>query len=328
VKIVRLETSNVRGLHDGTYELSSRGQPRNLTVVVGPRASGKTSLLEAIVFAKESVGAYGLIPRTTGWLRRGAATGFLRATFFLEPDERALAEAAEAEISIEVDLASDAALPRVPPAVRALFERFSFDPSVPKLEYFHDERVLTLGTSTSESDERRLRPTRRHDKYGGLLAAMASLSLQDGGRALAEAKKHGLLLADDRPDSLGHYRAAIAELVPELRLVGAVPEDANGPPRLLFANKDGVDVHPEGLSAGQRQGVLFAASFARLGLSRSIVLIDVPELHLHGADHEAFIPRLLRLGGDNQLILATGSSAMLTSASREQTIVLRRDGNR
>lgn len=157
---------------------------------------------------------------------------------------------------------------------------------------------------------------------------MTTLSVQDGARALAESKKHGLLLADDRPDSLGHYRAAIAELAPELRLLGATAEDPSGTPQLLFANKDGVEVGPEGLSAGQRQGVLIAASFARLGLSRSIVLIDVPELHLHGADHEAFIPRLLRLGGDNQLIVATGSSAMITAASREQTIVLRRDGNR
>lgn len=168
MKILRLETSNVRGLHDGTHDFSQRGHPRNLTVVVGPRASGKTSLLEAIVFAKESVGAYGLIPRTAGWLRRGAGAGFLRATFVLEPDEQALVETADTAVSIDIDLAPDGALPRVVPAVRALFERFSFDAGVPKLEYFHDERALTPGTRTSEADERRLRPTRRNDKYGGL----------------------------------------------------------------------------------------------------------------------------------------------------------------
>lgn len=94
-----------------------------------------------------------------------------------------------------------------------------------------------------------------------------------------------------------------------------------------WPTRSGVEVGPEGLSAGQRQGVLIAASFARLVLSRSIVLLDVPDLHLHGADPAAFIPRLLRLGGDNQFIVATGSS-LITSASREQTIVLRRDANR
>ena len=328
MKILRLETGNVRGLADGADDFSSRGQPRGLTVVVGPRASGKTSLLEAIVLAKESLGAYGLVPRTGAWLRAGAASGVLRATFTLEPDEQAAAECPDVTVTIEIDLAPDAALPRVAPAVRALFERFAFDASVPKLEYFHDERSLGAGAPTTEADERRLRPTRRADKYAGLLPAMTALSVQDGGRANEEAQRHGLLLADDRPDSLGHYWSAIAELVPELRLLGAAPRAPGSAPQLGFANKDGVEVGAEGLSAGQRQGVLFAATFARLGLARSIVLIDVPELHLHGADHESFLPRLVRLGGDNQIIVATGSSAMIGSASREETLVLRRDGNR
>jgi energy-coupling factor transporter ATP-binding protein EcfA2 len=310
------------------HDFSSRGQPRNLTVVVGPRASGKTSLLEAIVLAKESIGAYGLVPRAGSWLRAGAASGIIRATFALEADEQALAESPDAAISVEIDLAHDAALPRVAPPVRTLFERFAFDASVPKLEYFHDERVLVAGALTTEADERRLRPTRRTDKYAGLLTAMTALSVQDGGRAIEESQKHGLLLADDRPDSLGHYAGAIAEIVPELRLLGAIARSPSGAPQLSFINKDGVVVGPEGLSAGQRQGVLFAGTFARLGLARSLVLIDVPELHLHGADHETFLARLHRLGGDNQLVVATGSSTIIGSVAREQTLVLRRDGNR
>jgi predicted ATP-dependent endonuclease of OLD family len=135
-----------------------------------------------------------------------------------------------------------------------------------------------------------------------------------------------VLFADDRPDALVTYRSAMAELVPELRLSGALASDGPASERLMFSTKSGETVSAALLSAGQRQGILIAGTIVRLGLRRSLLLIDQPELHLHAADHESFVRAVERIAGDSQIILATGSSAVSQIGSRDQTIVLRRSG--
>ena len=327
MKLLELETQCFAGLSDGRWDFSvpGQGRPRPLTIVVGARASGKTSLLEAIALAKEAIGAYGNLPRPQARRARGAVTGLVRATFALEPDEQAAAEAAEPRVAIEVDLSDGAALPRLDDGMRKLFERFAFEPSVPKLEYFADNRELTAGDSVTDAKaEARLRTGRRLDKYAALLPAIAELSARDGAGALAEASQRGVLFGDDRPDALRPYRDAMAELVPELRLAGAHTSRGSAAERVTFTTKAGDVVTAAQLSAGQRQGILVAGTIVRLGLQRSLILVDQPELHLHAADHESFLRGLERLTGDSQLIVATGSSAISQMGSREQTIVLRR----
>jgi len=78
----------------------------------------------------------------------------------------------------------------------------------------------------------------------------------------------------------------------------------------------------ERLSAFEQQGVLFAASFWRTGLEHSVVLVDEPELHVHPREHARFLRAIVGLGTDNQVIVATGSSALLRDASPSQIIDL------
>ena len=61
------------------------------------------------------------------------------------------------------------------------------------------------------------------------------------------------------------------------------------------------------LSESEKQAFLFCVTFRTLGLSRSIVLVDEPELHLHADAHASFVQALGRLGVDNQIFVATGS---------------------
>jgi len=71
--------------------------------------------------------------------------------------------------------------------------------------------------------------------------------------------------------------------LPELRLRGAQLDDA-GVPCLVFDRPGGgtVDVHH--LSDSQKQIFPLVATVLRLQLSHSIILLDMPELHLHAAD--------------------------------------------
>ena len=91
---------------------------------------------------------------------------------------------------------------------------------------------------------------------------------------------------------------------------------------LGFDLRDGRVVELELLSEGQKQGVLLACSFIRLGLASSIVLIDSPELHVHVADQARFLSAVAAMGSDAQFIVTTGSSEIMKGARREQVIAL------
>ncbi len=147
------------------------------------------------------------------------------------------------------------------------------------------------------------------------------MSTAEGALALKEASTRGLLLADDAPDSLGRYRAAFAMLLPELRLRGARPGEA-GRSSLSFERPNGSMLDAHQLSESQKQSVLIAGTMLRIGLARSIVLLDEPELHIHVADQAKLMESLLALGSDNQWIVATGSSEIMKSVRRDQMIVL------
>lgn len=334
MRLRKLELENVRGVPDGTYEfIRDTAKPPStgshagtsaddrVTIVVGPRGTGKTSLLEAIVFAKECVGGYGPPGRPESMLRSGASSGRLHALFHLEQDEQQAAETETPDLAVTVDLRPGAAPIEVPRPARVLFARFSASDGDSKLEYFPDNRSLDdAGEATTIDDEKRLRPLRTSRKYAGLVASLEARSALDGARALKESADSGILFASDTPDSLTGYRAALSALCPEVHLVGVMPEGDTL--RLMFALKSGALVAADRLSSGQKQGLLFAATIRRLGLARSLVLVDVPELGLQVSDHAAFTRALFALLPRAQLIAATGSGAVAGCVGRAQTIVL------
>lgn len=78
------------------------------------------------------------------------------------------------------------------------------------------------------------------------------------------------------------------------------------------------------MSDSELQGFLFAGAFTWLGLNRSLVLIDTPELFIHPDDHARFFQAICDLGKDNQIIAATSSPAILASVSADQILDLER----
>ena len=90
----------------------------------------------------------------------------------------------------------------------------------------------------------------------------------------------------------------------------------------MFARAGGGEVELRDLSDGERAVVLFAAAFERLGLERSVVLIDMPELMLHPEEHVRVFDGLASMLVEGQLIVATTSPAILRAVASNRVWLL------
>jgi hypothetical protein len=325
MKIAKLECEEFAGVPNGAYSFlaPNRAVPNNLTLIAGMRGSGKTRFLEAIVALKELVGAYRASPPESSLWEHGASRGKLGGTFLLSDEEKDLAELPSNELLVEFGMGELAGITtKISATVRKLFARYDHDEAHGKIEYFSASRLLPpFGEPTTVAQEAFLRLGSQPTKYSGLVPSLIEMSLGDGARALKETTTRGMLLGLDAPDSLIPYRAALANLLPELRLRGAGAGD-DEKPTLLFERANGAVVPWYRLSDSQKQALLLAGTMVRIGLSQSIILLDEPELHTHVADQAKLIETLATIGNDNQWIVATGSSEIMKAARRDQMIAL------
>lgn len=326
MKLLRLVLQSFRGAPDGAYSFThpSTGAPVDAVFVTGPAASGKTSFLEAIAALKESVGAWGMPPNAARLVRKGAASGRIEGTWLLSTAEMARAQREEPTVVTSMELGAGAKAPEVDPALRALFEAYDHDPEHGKLEYFPANRRLSLlqgAEPPGVEAEARLRAGSSPTKYAMIKRSLAALGLRDGVKTLDEAARRGLLLRNEQRDSLAAHKRDLAAMLPHLRLVGVELDEA-GAPELCFERSSGARLLLDDLSESEKQAILFSATFRRIGLSRSIVLVDQPELHLHADTQLGFVRALEGLGLDNQLFLATGSLEITRTAAAHQLVRL------
>lgn len=325
MKLLRLTLDNYRGVPDGAYSFTrpATGAPLDTVYVTGPAASGKTTFLEAIAALKESVAAWDLPPDPARLLRKGARSGKVEGTWLLTAEEAELAESREREVTTTLELGRDAPPSLAEAGLRALFGRYSHDPATGKIEYFPSNRRLLRGPGDKPPPvfrEAGMRLLAHPDKYGFLQRALIDLALSDGMKTLEEATEKGVLLRSDTRDSLAPFRRDLAELTPNIRLLGV--EAGERGPELVFERRDGAHLALDDLADSEKQAFLFAVTFRRVGLSRSIVLVDQPELHWHADAQLRFARSLGKLGAHNQIFLATGSPEVTRTAAGHEIIRL------
>ena len=325
MKLLRLVLENFRGAPNGAYSFvhPSTGAPVDTVLITGPAASGKTSLLEAVVALKESVGAWGPPPDPARLVRRGATAGRIEGTWLLSPSEVERASAKQATVVTRFELGENATPPELDVGLRDLFSSYDHDPEHGKFEYFPANRGLTPRAGAAVRDlagEARQRLGSSPTKYASIKRALVDLALRDGVKTLDEAASRGLLFRSDQRDSLLPYKHDLAGMLPHLRLLGVELEDDT--PELAFERDDGARLRLDDLSDSEKQAVLFVATFRRIGLSRSIVLVDQPELCLHADAQLGFVRAVEGLGVENQLFFATGSLEITRTAAAHQLIRL------
>ncbi|APR86117.1 Hypothetical protein A7982_11466 [Minicystis rosea] len=326
MKLTHLAATGIRGVPDGTYAFTDprSGTPLPVVLVTGGPASGKTSLLEAIAAAKEAIGSYGTPPDPKRLVRSEARESRLVTTWLLSDAERDHTRLDDARQTVRWELSAGASRCDAEPGLRRLFAEHSCAPSRSKLEYFPANRVLgssphpAFGGPSREA-ETRLRAIRAADKYASLVEGVRAAALAEAVRAAQDLRESGVALRSGEPGPLSVYEAAVAAVVPDLRLQGGAMSGGKGP---RFLRRTREEMSLEDLSESERHGILFALAFAHFGLHGSLVLIDEPELHIHASARVRFLHALVGLGRDNQIIAATGATELVAAASPGQVIDL------
>jgi ABC-type lipoprotein export system ATPase subunit len=335
VKLARLTTENIRGLPDRAHVFTDRaGSPLDTVLITGGPGSGKTTLLEAIGAVKEAIGSYGA-PQSPARLRRaGASRARIDVVWALSPKERASADLDVSDLVATWSIGDGDSRLDCNPRARRLFVAYSHAAEQGKVEYLPANRRLdgprarAVPAARSIAAEGRLRLTDDPEKYAGLRVYLRALAVASATRLVQLLDTQGIALRKQQPDALAPYKQAIAALLPDLRLLAVEPDSPvtsdERSARVLFQKRDGVVLELSELSESERQAVLIATTFRRLGLEHSLVLLDTPELHLHPGHHATFFTALCALGRDNQILAATTSTELLTAARPEQVIDLSR----
>lgn len=298
MKILRLQSIGATGVPDGTYDFSKApDQAHDWVFVTGAEGTGKTRLLELVVAVREMVAPSGIDLDQESWVRTGNRSAKATVTWLLSEQECAAIGASGPVVETEAIFCADprvAGKPHVDPGLLYLLEAYAHDDKSSKLEYFAESRRLDFGggeVSLGVKRQRSLRGSKSARKFAWIPAFLSTL-----GGASPSARRFGATL--ERLSATCRYDLEQSKLLSHGDAVGDLTQ----------------------LSSSEADALIFAATATLVHLSRSIVLVDRPELF--GGDSARILSGLQALGEDNQLFVATSCPDLLASDVERRVVRL------
>jgi len=93
----------------------------------------------------------------------------------------------------------------------------------------------------------------------------------------------------------------------------------------LFRNSSGKEFDINGLSSGEKQLFVRALTLKMINANNSIILIDEPEISLHPKWQQKILKVYETIGENNQIIIATHSPHIVSSAKPESVFLLNKE---
>lgn len=294
MKLLDIETTNVRGLRDGAYRIYPDAPAQGgFTVVTGPRSAGLTTLLDAIAFSAARLRTGGIMPDAADVLRAGSATARVRSRWWLDPDERAYGGVIEEVLEAEVNFRRGSlGAVTADPALLGLMSRYDHSPATWKVALIPARRVTDSAIppfSNFEVDQRNQHLSSAPDKFAGLPQALVKY-----GSGHAEKARF-----DDA-------RRLFDEMAGGTRLLSVSAAGS-----LQFGVRTGGRLSLAQLSFGERNLFVLASFLPMMGLHRSLILLDTPELGLAPGVASRCVSVLREYAPEAQWIVASRDPAVL-----------------
>lgn len=263
MKVLDVQTLGVRALRDGAYRLHpGPGAESHVTLVTGPVSAGVTTLLEAVAFTAARLRPGGIVPDAEDVIRTGTSSAEIRTTWWLDPAERAAGGVREEMIPAEVRFRRGALGPADgDPALLSMMARYDHRHETAKVVLIPARRVTDSAIplfADFEAEQRHTHLFGSPDRFAGLPAALARLGGGHGDKARF----------DDA-------RRLFDEVSPGTRLLGV-----SGSGQLQFGLRRGGLLRLAQLGFAERNLFVLAAAVPVMGLGRSVILLDTPELGL------------------------------------------------
>lgn len=296
MRIVKLETTGVRGLRDASWAIEpERGGAGHVTVVTGPPQIGLTTFLDAVALSAARLAVGGTTPDAEEALSAGSRAATLRTSWWLDPDERAYGGTTEETLDAEVVFVrNELGRADADPALLGLMSRYDHSPELSKVVPIPARRV-TDGAFPAftdfEVDQQFKRFSAQPERFAALPYALVRHAIGLGERARFEA-----------------VQALFRELCDSARLVGVAKTG-----QLDFSLASGLHVPLARLSFSERNAFVLAAAPVLLGLQRSVVLLDTPELGLAPGVAARWLAALRAHAPEAQWIVASRDPAVVAS---------------
>jgi hypothetical protein len=320
MKLSYLRTEHFDGLPDRGFAFADRAGAARTVVVRGSSGSGKTSLVSAIVAAKELIAPYSRRPNLRERSKGSSRPPVLETAWELDAVER---ESTGTEGAVETTVSvQESERPSLQPAALSqLMRAYSHDPAQGKVDFFPEHRALGSPPSRpdrerTETEERFLRLTDDPSKYRSLWTYFRKLAVRGAVEQESKLRREGALFADEAGSGLAPLANALSKLTDTVTLIGQENES------LLFQDRAGRRFGPSGLSASAADALLFAGSLLMVGHQRSVILIDRVDLYRQAIDAVKFLRGMRELVGDSQIIATTSSKELAESGVADCVIDL------
>lgn len=323
MRITTLQISNFRNIRN----LSIEGVP-DIVLFVGPNGCGKTSVLDAIVLAKEAVGTYYSLQSDPRQVNVGAEYAEIHLEIDTSQIEREMVKRESNQIleertSCRVRLTRAGTL-QVMEASQGLHNLFSTyrrraDPEAGVIEYLPSFRTLRkkqLDTySSSYLDEQRFRKTalyRESNRFEDIKEYLAAQAFQ-----AAQHVEHRILTNRETigpstyTDPFADIKRVFAQFFAPMSFVTV--RIGTTPFQYVISTPSG-EIDLDDLSDGEKSVFTVAFDIIRRDVRNSIILFDEPELHLHGELARQFVNGLSTIRPGNQFWITTHSPEIVTSA--------------
>jgi len=324
MKIQSLTIKNYKSLVD--FQLKDAP---DVVILAGPNGTGKSSVLEAIIFFKEHLGPYHSWTLGGNVVNTGAKFAEISAEFKVYPEEIVYLKEVH-NITLPNDVL--AGWMKVEPPNRVieqkrpaglvqlmrLYKRKDF-PHVGIFDFYNPNRfiqkkelgAIQVGVFRDPEERRRRVSFIPEYKFAMTKDYLAQQTMGDLQKALSKMRKERVeLRIEDVPDSLMPLKNVFNSLLAPKKFVEV--DFSSSPIRFIVETPQGI-VDIDDLSSGEKEILFGYAELLKVNPKNSIILFDEPDLHLNQEVERKIVPLLKSIGENNQYWIATHSFGIMSS---------------